>query len=107
MDMGTAGILSRLTRTPHTIPMDYETKVKIFQTMEKYGGGFCQKLALAWYAADDRNKQRIEESFSHYMADFGPEGSFWGPYRARLGPSAPVTYRDGGSLFFLPPLFNI
>lgn len=45
--------------------------------MEKYGGGFCQKLALAWYAADDRNKQRIELAFHDYMAEYAPGGS-WG-----------------------------
>jgi hypothetical protein len=32
---------------------------------------------VAWYAADDRNKQRIEAAFPDYMADYGPSGSFW------------------------------
>ena len=57
--------------------MNYETRFKTFQTIEKYGGGFCQKLALAWYAADDRNKQRIEGAFAHLMADFGPGSSYY------------------------------
>jgi hypothetical protein len=52
-------------------------RFKTIQTMERYGGGFCQKLAVAWYAADDRNKQRIELAFHDYMADYGPSGSFW------------------------------
>ena len=56
-----------------------EIRFKTIQTMEKYGGGFCEKLARAWYAADDRNKQRIEGAFSDYLEEYGPEGSFWGP----------------------------
>jgi hypothetical protein len=59
--------------------MDYDTRFKTFQHMERYGGGFCEKLARAWYAADDRNKQRIEEAFSDYVTEFGPGGMFWGP----------------------------
>ena len=57
--------------------MNYETRFKTFQTIEKYGGGFCQKLALAWYAADDRNKQRIEGEFAHLIAYFGPGSSYY------------------------------
>ena len=45
--------------------------------MEKYGGGFCQKLAQAWYMADTRNKQRIEQAFPDYMDEYGPGGHFW------------------------------
>jgi hypothetical protein len=59
--------------------MDYDTRFKAFQLMEKYGGGFCEKLARAWYAADDRNKHRIEEAFSDYVTEFGPGGMFWRP----------------------------
>lgn len=79
IETGTSGILSRLTHTPHTIPTDYETTFKTFQHMEKHGGGFCEKLARAWYAADDRNKHRIEEAFSDYVTEFGPGGVFWRP----------------------------
>ena len=57
--------------------MNTTDRFKTIQTMEKYGGGFCQKLAVAWYAADDRNKQRIELAFHDYMAEYGPDGSFW------------------------------
>lgn len=57
--------------------MNTTDRFKTIQTMEKYGGGFCQKLAVAWYAADDRNKQRIELAFHDYMTEYGPSGSFW------------------------------
>jgi hypothetical protein len=78
-DTATAGVISRLTRTPHTIPtqIDYDTRHKTIQNMEKYGGGFCEKLAQAWYAADVRNKQRIEAAFPDYILEYGPGGSFW------------------------------
>lgn len=78
-NMAVAGVISRLTHTPHTIyPMDYDTRHKTFQAMEKFGGGFCRKLAIAWYAADTRNKERIETAFADYVAEYGPEGQFWG-----------------------------
>jgi hypothetical protein len=100
-----AGILSRLTHTPHvmsapysvdvdgteyiradavsnpphTIPsLDYDTRHTIFETMEKFGGGFCRKLAVTWFAADTRNKERIETAFTDYVTQYGPEGEFWG-----------------------------
>lgn len=57
--------------------LDYNTRHKIIGLMQKYGGGFCQKLAAAWYVADTRNKQRIESAFSDYMAEYGPGGDFW------------------------------
>ena len=73
-----AGILSRRTYTPHTLPpMDYETRHKTFELMEKFGGGFCRKLAAAWFVADGRNKQRIETAFPDYLAEYGPESNFW------------------------------
>ena len=72
-----AGILSRLTHTPHTIPMDYETRHRSFELMSRYGGGFCQKLAAAWFAADTGNKARIETAFPDYLAEYGPESDFW------------------------------
>lgn len=56
---------------------EYETRHKTITLMEKYGGGFCRKLAQAWYMADTRNKQRIESAFSDYMAEYGPGGDFW------------------------------
>ena len=57
--------------------MNTTDRFKTIQTMEKYGGGFCQKLAVAWYAADYRNKQRIELAFHDYMTEYGPSGSLW------------------------------
>jgi hypothetical protein len=96
-----AGILSRLTRTPHIMsapysidvdgteyiradafgftlpPLDYDTRHKIFETMEKFGGGFCRKLAATWFAADTPNKERIETAFPDFMAQYGPGSQFW------------------------------
>jgi hypothetical protein len=103
-----AGILSRLTHTPHTIAMsapysidvdgteyiradavnnpahciqtaqDYETRHRSFELMQRHGGGFCQRLAAAWFAADTGNKARIEAAFPDYLAEYGPESEFWG-----------------------------
>jgi len=41
---------------------------RTFTAMEKHGGGFCSRLASAWYAADPSNKRRI---------DFGPGSRFY------------------------------
>ena len=43
-----------------------------FEAMERNGGGFCSKLARAWFAADPRNKARIEQAFPELLQDFGP-----------------------------------
>jgi hypothetical protein len=79
-DMATAGVISRLTRLAHIIPeqMDYDTRHKTFENMERFGGGFCRNLALAWYVADTANKQRIEDAFPHLLEQFGPESLYWG-----------------------------
>jgi hypothetical protein len=58
--------------------MNYETRFATFDLMQKYGGGFCQKLAAAWFAADTQNKERIESAFPDYLAEYGPGGYFWG-----------------------------
>jgi hypothetical protein len=79
-DMATAGVISRLTRLAHTIPeqMDYDTRHKIFQTMEKFGGSFCQKLSQAWFVADTANKKLLEKAFPHLLEQYGPDSNFWG-----------------------------
>lgn len=46
--------------------------------MEQHGGHFCTALARAWYAADPRNKQRIEHAFGHLLEDFGPTSPYYG-----------------------------
>jgi hypothetical protein len=45
--------------------------------MQKHGGGFCSRLASAWYAADGANKARIERAFEHLLTDFGPQSRFY------------------------------
>jgi len=50
---------------------------RTFTAMEKHGGGFCSRLASAWYAADPSNKRRIEVAFPHLLNDFGPGSRFY------------------------------
>ncbi len=45
--------------------------------MEKWGGGFCKKLAAAWLHADPGNRARIENAFPHLLEEYGPEGKFY------------------------------
>jgi hypothetical protein len=64
--------------TPHhVVSMDYETRHRSFELMSRHGGGFCQKLSAAWFAADTGNKARIEAAFPDYMAEYGPDSQFW------------------------------
>ena len=50
---------------------------RTFEAMQRYGGGFCGKLAQAWFAADPRNKARIEQAFPELLDDFGPGSAFF------------------------------
>jgi hypothetical protein len=50
---------------------------RTFAAMQKHGGGFCSRLASAWYAADGANKARIERAFEHLLTDFGPQSRFY------------------------------
>lgn len=52
-------------------------KLRTFLAMERHGGGFCEKLAQAWYAADGSNKQRLEGAFPHLLEQFGPNSSYF------------------------------
>jgi hypothetical protein len=40
--------------------------------IERHGGGFCEKLARAWFHADDRNKARLDLTFEHLLTEYGP-----------------------------------
>jgi hypothetical protein len=40
--------------------------------IERNGGGFCERLACAWFHADDRNKARLDHAFEHLLAEYGP-----------------------------------
>lgn len=40
--------------------------------IERHGGGFCERLARAWFHADDRNKARLNEAFEHLLTEYGP-----------------------------------
>lgn len=59
----------------HTMPTtaDRMQLHQTFEAMERNGGGFCSKLARAWFAADPRNKAKIEQAFPELLQDFGPE----------------------------------
>ena len=49
--------------------------------IERHGGGFAEKLARAWFHADDRNKARLDHAFEHLLTEFGP-GSLYYTNRA-------------------------
>lgn len=61
--------------TTHTL--DRLQLHRAFEAMERDGGGFCAKLARAWFAADPRNKARIEQAFPELLEDFGPGSAFF------------------------------
>ena len=46
------------------------------ETMQKFGGHFCKKLADAIRVADSTNKHRILHEFPEMIRDYGPESLF-------------------------------
>lgn len=50
---------------------------RTFTAMQEHGGGFCSKLAAAWFAGDAANKARIEAAFPHLLKAFGPDSKFF------------------------------
>lgn len=46
------------------------------ETMRRYGGGFCKKLADAFCAADSSNKQKIIAAFPELVENYGPGSRF-------------------------------
>ena len=41
------------------------------------GGGFCERLARAWFHADDRNKRRLDAAFEHLLTEYGPGSIYY------------------------------
>ena len=56
--------------------MNETEKRNTIQAMRDYGGGFVQRLALAWEHADSENSQRIQNAFPEYMEQYGPDSAF-------------------------------
>jgi hypothetical protein len=50
---------------------------RTFAALQQHGGGFCSKLAAAWFAGDPDNRARIETAFPHLLEDFGPGSPFY------------------------------
>ena len=50
---------------------------RTFEAMQRHGGGFCSRLAAAWFSADRANRARIETAFPHLLEDFGPASRFY------------------------------
>jgi hypothetical protein len=46
-------------------------------SIERFGGGFCERLARAWFHGDDRNKARLNQAFEHLITEFGPGSRFY------------------------------
>lgn len=45
--------------------------------IERNGGGFCERLARAWFHADDRNKARLNDTFEHLLTEYGPGSIYY------------------------------
>lgn len=54
---------------------------RTFECMAARGGGFVSALAAAWFAADPRNKSRIEDAFPHLLLAYGPDSPYFGAFR--------------------------
>lgn len=51
--------------------MTYRHSVwEIIETMERYGGGFVQQLALLYRHADPENQRKLEEAFRNYFTKY-------------------------------------
>ena len=45
--------------------------------IERNGGGFCERLARAWFHGDSRNRERLNAAFPELLQDFGPGSYFY------------------------------
>ena len=45
--------------------------------IERNGGGFCQRLAAAWFQGDDAHRARLNEAFADLLAKYGPGSAFY------------------------------
>lgn len=45
--------------------------------IESTGGGFCEKLARAWFAGDTANRERLNAAFPDLLTKYGPGSSFY------------------------------
>lgn len=46
------------------------------ETMIRYGGGFCEKLAQTIRVADGVNKQKLIDAFPEIVESYGPGSRF-------------------------------
>ena len=53
--------------------LDRNSIFKVFQLMEKIGGGFERTLAAAWFIADLENQVIIEDAFNYLIIKFNKE----------------------------------
>ena len=53
--------------------LDRNSIFKVFQLMEKIGGGFEKALAEAWFIADLENQVIIEDAFNYLIIKFNKE----------------------------------
>jgi len=49
---------------------------KAAHNMEKYGGGFAEAIASAYFRGDSENKQRLLTAFGHLFERYAP-GKGW------------------------------
>lgn len=45
--------------------------------IDLYGGGFCRRLAAAWFAADSSHRERLNAAFPDLLTKYGPGSGFY------------------------------
>jgi hypothetical protein len=51
--------------------------LKAAHNMDRYGGGFAESIALAYFRADSTNKVRVVDAFPELFERYAP-GQGWG-----------------------------
>lgn len=66
----------------HTAPLTPTELHRTFTAIRSHGGGFCARLAEAWFHADAHNRARIAEAFPDLLVKYGPSSPFYAPAQA-------------------------
>lgn len=45
--------------------------------IKRNGGGFCQRLAAAWFHGDAAHRARLDQAFPEFLAKYGPGSAFY------------------------------
>jgi len=50
--------------------MEWDQRIAVIATMQRYGGSFVKALANAWGCADEDNSARIEATWPEYIQKY-------------------------------------